>query len=56
MAMAWGYKPRDYGPHRVQAIFATNGAVDRIRAIVEMTRSDGAAAAGQTMDWLAARG
>ncbi|MGO9178407.1 MAG: hypothetical protein ACLQHS_03895 [Candidatus Limnocylindrales bacterium] len=44
ITMAWGYKPKDYGPHRVQTILATDGAVDRIRAIVEMTRSDGAAA------------
>jgi hypothetical protein len=40
MAMAWGYKPKDYGPHRVQTILASDGAVDRVRAIVEMTRSD----------------
>ncbi|OBG50190.1 hypothetical protein A5704_06030 [Mycobacterium sp. E735] len=44
MAMAWGYKPRDYGPHRVQTILSTDGARDKIRSIVAITRSQGAAA------------
>jgi hypothetical protein len=44
MAMAWGYKPKDYGPHRVKAILDADGTEDRIRAIVDATRSEGAAA------------
>ena len=44
MAMAWGYKPKDYGPHRVRAILASDRAANRIRAIVELTQRDGAAA------------
>jgi len=44
MAMAWGYKPKDYGPHRVAEILGADGAEDRIRSIVAVTRAEGAAA------------
>ena len=44
MAMAWGYKPKDYGPHRVQAILGTDGAEQKIRSIVAITRAEGAGA------------
>ena len=44
MAMAWGYKPKDYGPHRVKTILDADGTDSRIRAIVEATRVQGAAA------------
>jgi hypothetical protein len=37
-----GYKPKDYGPHRVKTILDGDGTEDRIRAIVEATRSQGA--------------
>lgn len=42
MAMAWGYKPKDYGPHRVQEILGADGAEDKIRSIVAITRAEGA--------------
>lgn len=44
MAMAWGYRPRDYGPARTSAVLREAGAADKIAAIVEQTRSGGAAA------------
>jgi Putative 8-oxoguanine DNA glycosylase OGG-like protein len=44
MAMAWGYKPKDYGPHRVQAMLGTDGAEEKIRSIVAITRTEGAGA------------
>ncbi len=44
MAMAWGYDPNDYGPHRVQAILGTDGAENKIRSIVAITRAEGAGA------------
>ena len=44
MAMAWGYRPKDYGPSRTQAVLAQDGAEEKIAAIVETTRSDGPAA------------
>jgi hypothetical protein len=42
MAMAWGYKPKDYGPQRVQAVLGTDGAEEKIRSIVAITRAEGA--------------
>lgn len=42
MAMAWGYKPKDYGPHRVREILSADGAEDKIRSIVAITRTEGA--------------
>ncbi|WP_156670013.1 hypothetical protein [Mycobacterium sp. E3305] len=44
MAMAWGYKPKDYGPHRVQEILGADGAEDKIRSIVAIARAEGAGA------------
>ncbi|MFN3002979.1 MazG nucleotide pyrophosphohydrolase domain-containing protein [Mycolicibacterium wolinskyi] len=44
MTMAWGYQPKDYGPQRTAAVLRRDGAADSIRAIVELTRSEGAAA------------
>lgn len=44
MAMAWGYRPKDYGPTRTQRVLESDGADEKIRAIVDTTRSDGAAA------------
>lgn len=44
MAMAWGYKPKDYGPTRTLRILQHNGAEEKIAAIVNATRSEGAAA------------
>jgi hypothetical protein len=44
MAMAWGYKPKDYGPHRVKTILDAECVEDHIRAIVDATRTQGAAA------------
>ncbi|OBA64702.1 hypothetical protein A5647_24830 [Mycobacterium sp. 1100029.7] len=44
MAMVWGYKPKDYGPRRVQEILGTDGAENKIRSIVAITRAEGAAA------------
>jgi hypothetical protein len=44
MAMAWGYKPKDYGPHRVRTILDAQGVEADIRAIVDATRTQGAAA------------
>lgn len=42
MAMAWGNKPKDYGPHRVREIIGVDGAADKIRSIVAITRAEGA--------------
>ncbi|GAB3227063.1 nucleoside triphosphate pyrophosphohydrolase [Mycolicibacterium hippocampi] len=44
MAMAWGYRPKDYGPARTQAVLRADGAEEKIAAIVQATRDDGAAA------------
>ena len=44
MAMAWGYRPKDYGPTRTRAVLDQDGAEEKIAAIVEATRSDGAEA------------
>lgn len=44
MAMAWGYKPKDYGPNRTSRILQQPGAEDKIAAIVDATRGEGAAA------------
>ncbi|OBI24095.1 hypothetical protein [Mycobacterium sp. E2497] len=44
IAMAWGFAPKDYGPHRVQTILATAGAKDKIRFVVAITRTEGAGA------------
>ncbi|MCP2621575.1 hypothetical protein NLB33_01750 [Mycolicibacterium smegmatis] len=44
MTMAWGYQPKDYGPQRTAAVLGQDGAVEKINAIVEATRTDGAAA------------
>ncbi|OBB19699.1 hypothetical protein A5761_00700 [Mycolicibacterium setense] len=44
MTMAWGYQPKDYGPQRTAAVLGRDGAAESIRAIVELTRSEGAAA------------
>ena len=44
MAMAWGYRPKDYGPRRTRAILDQYGADEKIAAIVDATRNDGAAA------------
>ena len=44
MAMAWGYRPKDYGPTRTRAVLDQDGAADKIGAIVDATRSGGAAA------------
>jgi hypothetical protein len=44
MAMAWGYRPKDYGPARTLAVLDQDGADLKIAAIVEATRTDGAAA------------
>lgn len=44
MAMAWGYQPKDYGPARTQRVLASEGAEEKIRAIVNATRFDGAEA------------
>ncbi|MFM8855815.1 MAG: hypothetical protein ACKOI2_01145 [Actinomycetota bacterium] len=44
MTMAWGYRPKDYGPTRTESVLLQDGAVDKITAIVSATRSDGAAA------------
>lgn len=44
MAMAWGYKPKDYGPHRVREILGADGAEKKIRSIVAITRIQGAGA------------
>lgn len=44
MAMAWGYRPKDYGPTRTQKVLAQPDAAKKIAAIVEATRTDGAAA------------
>ncbi|MDA2895504.1 nucleoside triphosphate pyrophosphohydrolase [Mycolicibacterium sp. BiH015] len=44
IAMAWGYRPKDYGPARTQAVLQADGAEEKIAAIVQATREDGAAA------------
>jgi predicted house-cleaning noncanonical NTP pyrophosphatase (MazG superfamily) len=44
MAMAWGYGPNGYGPTRTKAVLDQDGAEEKLAAIVEATRSDGAAA------------
>jgi hypothetical protein len=44
MAMAWGYRPKDYGPRRTQAVLVADRAEEKIAAIVDATRSDGAGA------------
>jgi predicted house-cleaning noncanonical NTP pyrophosphatase (MazG superfamily) len=44
MAMAWGYRPKDYGTARTERILEEDGAVKKIAAIVDATRNDGAAA------------
>ena len=44
MAMAWGYGTNGYGPSRTSAVLAEDGATDKIAAIVEATRTQGAAA------------
>lgn len=44
MAMAWGYRPKDYVPTRTRAVLDQDGAAQKIGAIVEATRSGGAAA------------
>jgi hypothetical protein len=44
MSMAWGYDPKDYGPHRVQTIRGTDRAQEKIQSIVALTRADGAGA------------
>ncbi|ODQ94441.1 nucleoside triphosphate pyrophosphohydrolase [Mycolicibacterium holsaticum] len=44
MAMVWGYRPKDYGPHRTKAVLAQEGAADNIATIVDATRTEGAAA------------
>ena len=44
MAMAWGYRPKDYGPSRTKAILDEEFAEEKIEAIVEATRREGAAA------------
>ncbi|MGV0717848.1 hypothetical protein ABQE93_20820 [Mycolicibacterium sp. XJ662] len=49
MAMAWGFGPNGYGPTRTNAVLAQDGAADKIAAIVEATRSDGAAAGWRTL-------
>ena len=44
MAMAWGHRPKGYGPSRTKAILDHDGAEEEIAAIVEATRTEGAAA------------
>lgn len=44
MSMAWGYRPRDYGPTRTARVLGQDGAAEKLTAIVEITRTDGAAA------------
>ena len=44
MAMAWGYGPKGYGPHRTRAVLDADGAEEKIGAIVEATQTEGAAA------------
>ncbi len=44
MAMAWGFKPKDYGAKRTEKILAEAGAEQKIAAIVDATRTGGAAA------------
>lgn len=44
MTMSWGYQPKDYGPQRTAAVLGCEGAAESIAAIVELTRSEGAAA------------
>lgn len=44
MAMAWGYKPRDYGPHRTGKVLDADNAEAKLRAIVDATRAHGATA------------
>ena len=44
MAMAWGYRPKDYGTTRTESILEQDGAARKIAAIVDATRHEGAAA------------
>ncbi|PRC43214.1 hypothetical protein C6A85_000000106485, partial [Mycobacterium sp. ITM-2017-0098] len=44
MAMAWGYRPKDYGPDRTKGVLAQDDAAGEIAAIVDATRNYGAAA------------
>jgi predicted house-cleaning noncanonical NTP pyrophosphatase (MazG superfamily) len=44
MAMAWGYRPKDYGTARTEQILQQDRAEEKIAAIVHATRHDGAAA------------
>jgi hypothetical protein len=42
MAMAWGYGTVGYGPSRTKEILDTDGAAEKLRAIVAATRDEGA--------------
>ncbi|MFJ6099112.1 MULTISPECIES: hypothetical protein [Actinomycetes] len=44
ISMVWGYGKVGYGPRRISDILNQVGAVDKLRAIVETTSNDGAAA------------
>jgi predicted house-cleaning noncanonical NTP pyrophosphatase (MazG superfamily) len=44
MTMAWGFRPRDYGVTRTERVLQQDGAEEKIAAIVDATRRDGAAA------------
>lgn len=44
ISMVWGYGKVGYGPRRITDILNRVGAADKLRAIVETTRNDGAAA------------
>jgi len=44
MAMAWGYRPKDYCTTRTERILEQDDAVEKITAIVDATRREGAAA------------
>ncbi len=41
MAMAWGYRPKDYGTARTEQILQQDRAEEKIAAIVHATRHDG---------------
>ena len=44
MTMAWGHGRRGYGPNRTKAILSQDDAPQKLGAIVEATRTDGAEA------------
>lgn len=44
MSMAWGYRPKDYGPTRTAKVLSQDGAAEKLSAIVDITQTEGAAA------------